>query len=53
MEFQKVSLTEPNDIAIALSYIEKSTLSEKPTSNAMEILLSQKLIFTEVTCRVA
>ena len=29
MQFQKVSLTEPYDIAIALKYVEKQTLSEE------------------------
>ena len=28
MQFQKVSLTEPYDIAIALKYVEKETLSD-------------------------
>ena len=29
MQFQKVSLTEPYDIAIALKYVEKKTLSNE------------------------
>ena len=30
MQWQMVSLTEPNDIAIALKYVEKETLSVEP-----------------------
>ena len=60
MQFQKVSLTEPYDIGIALAYVEKESLSVelkyrilkshfKPDGN----LLFQKLIFTDATGRVA
>ena len=54
MEFEKVSLTEPYDIAIILKYVEKKSDELKyRILNLMKILLFQKLIFTDATGRVS